>query len=422
MESEDFTSQVQWMMQKLTQWRMTETLKAFTSELAYNRQIEEQAQTQAKKEEEARQQIEPRVLQPPFEPPEGDQNLNLGSLQEGLRELEERHRLSDKPDTETPEEIQEENSKVESEGEDEDDEWNGDDDPGFMRVQPTKERAFIEDELWAPDIGARRPSFSRGAGITVKEHRHYVRDLIEREHKKLQRELAEAEAVQEAREKALACGEQTDIHETQSPPLSEPGQEILPQKHQLSPPPPPEELEQPQPQLEKFSLQVIYEKGKTGFEENQEYPVKRGHVIAGRYQILEYIGSAAFSHAVQCLDLKTKHLVCVKIIKNSKDFFDQSLDEIKLLQYINRSGDADENCVLQLYDYFYHKEHLFLVSELLRDNLYEFSKFNREQNPDAPYFTIQRLQKITKQVFSSSFFRTPYHRFLSPLPSSMNLI
>ena len=38
------------------------------------------------------------------------------------------------------------------------------------------------------------------------------------------------------------------------------------------------------------------------------------------------LGSAAFSRAVQALDLQTGMLVCVKIIKNNKDFFDQSLD------------------------------------------------------------------------------------------------
>ena len=50
----------------------------------------------------------------------------------------------------------------------------------------------------------------------------------------------------------------------------------------------------------------------------------------------EYLGSAAFSKAVQCLDLHTGEMVCVKIIKNNKDFFDQSLDEIKLLRYLRK--------------------------------------------------------------------------------------
>ena len=55
-----------------------------------------------------------------------------------------------------------------------------------------------------------------------------------------------------------------------------------------------------------------------------------------RRQVKEYVGSAAFSKAVQCLDLHSGEMVCVKIIKNNKDFFDQSLDEIKLLRYLRK--------------------------------------------------------------------------------------
>jgi serine/threonine protein kinase len=53
-----------------------------------------------------------------------------------------------------------------------------------------------------------------------------------------------------------------------------------------------------------------------------------------------------------------------------------------------------------LYDYFYHKEHLFIVTELLRDNLYEYGKYNREVEKKQ-YFTVARLQKITKQVLTA---------------------
>jgi len=38
--------------------------------------------------------------------------------------------------------------------------------------------------------------------------------------------------------------------------------------------------------------------------------------------------------------------VCLKVIKNNKDFFDQSLDEIKLLHYLNSAGDPDDHHVL----------------------------------------------------------------------------
>lgn len=72
-----------------------------------------------------------------------------------------------------------------------------------------------------------------------------------------------------------------------------------------------------------------------------------------------------------------------------------------MLRYINANcEDLDGKHLLRLYDFFYHKEHLFIVTELLRDNLYEYSKYNREQEKKA-YFTIPRLQIITKQILTA---------------------
>jgi len=78
-------------------------------------------------------------------------------------------------------------------------------------------------------------------------------------------------------------------------------------------------------------------------------------VLAGRYYLTEYLGSAAFSRVVQAHDLRTGIDVCLKIIKNDKDFFDQSLDEIKLLKLVNKGDPADKHHILRLYDYFYHQ-------------------------------------------------------------------
>lgn len=94
---------------------------------------------------------------------------------------------------------------------------------------------------------------------------------------------------------------------------------------------------------------------RTGFEENKDFPIVLNSVVAGRYYITEYLGSAAFSKVVQAHDLQTGMDVCLKIIKNDKDFFDQSLDEIKLLKFVNKYDPLDEHHVLRLYDYFYHQ-------------------------------------------------------------------
>lgn len=92
-----------------------------------------------------------------------------------------------------------------------------------------------------------------------------------------------------------------------------------------------------------------------------------------------------------------------QVIKNNKDFVDQSLDEIKLLRYVNAQGDPDEHRVLRLHDYFYHKEHLLLVTELLKDNLFDWQTYVAEHALE-PYFTLPRVQRIAKQTLQALAF------------------
>ena len=149
-----------------------------------------------------------------------------------------------------------------------------------------------------------------------------------------------------------------------------------------------------------FNLPIVHRLHRTGFEEEKDFPVRMGDVVAGRYELTEYLGSAAFSKAVQAVDLDTGDVVCLKIVKNNKDYFDQSLDEIKLLRYINDEDPDDAKNILRMYDYFYHREHLFIVTELLRANLYEFQRYNLESG-EEPYFTLSALKKISRQLLTS---------------------
>lgn len=247
-----------------------------------------------------------------------------------------------------------------------------------------------------------------------------------------------------------------------------------------------------------FDLRVIMDPFKTGFEEEKNFPIIPGTVIAGRYEIIQMLGKATFSRAVRCYDLqdpiydtageeedeeeeqddgddddgehnndnnvdetgasaspagdradgadkaklsnnnnsssskkssdaaaaaaaaagsekkqsgtkrgsgsgaKKKKLVgygqvCLKIINNTKDFFDQALDEIRLLRLLNQHRDPDEAHIVRLIDAFYYKEHVMLVTELLRDTLYDYGKYNREEEEEF-YFTVPRLRRLTRQV------------------------
>ncbi|CCW64264.1 unnamed protein product [Phytomonas sp. EM1] len=209
-----------------------------------------------------------------------------------------------------------------------------------------------------------------------------------------------------------------------------------------------------------FNLRVIMDPTKTGFEDEKTFPIVRGKVIADRYKIVQLLGKATFSRAVCCYDLHhpiyeddtddigkgvnvgdgtdgvivdqdackdgstmsstngddsstiKEHTaskkegqrkvigyaeVCLKIINNTKDFFDQSLDEIRLLTLLNSQRDPDEVHIVRLIDAFYYKEHTMLVTELLLDNLYEYNKYNREEE-DEIYFTLPRIRRIARQI------------------------
>jgi len=62
-----------------------------------------------------------------------------------------------------------------------------------------------------------------------------------------------------------------------------------------------------------------------------------------------------FCFAVSLVFWTPQTLTLLQVIKNSKDFFDQSLDEIKLLKLLQQHDPADCKNVLRLYDFFYFK-------------------------------------------------------------------
>ena len=157
-----------------------------------------------------------------------------------------------------------------------------------------------------------------------------------------------------------------------------------------------------------ISLRIVFDKNSTGFETTKEWRLKPNDIVAGRYRVLSKLGEAAFSIVYKCIDqfqvqdkyLKNDHaIVCLKMIKNSKENFDQSLDEIKMLRYINALATNDQShYVLQLHDYFYCCEHLFIVTECLSSlNLYQLRR-KYSMNTTTNIFTLKYIQNITKHL------------------------
>eukprot|EP00923_Selenidium_pygospionis_P039293 GHVN01068374.1.p1 GENE.GHVN01068374.1~~GHVN01068374.1.p1 ORF type:complete len:1065 (+),score=109.93 GHVN01068374.1:378-3197(+) len=152
-----------------------------------------------------------------------------------------------------------------------------------------------------------------------------------------------------------------------------------------------------------FNLKVIFERDKTGREDSRELPAELGSTVAGRYRVLAHLGQAAFSRAIKCYDEWENREVCIKVIKNEKDFVDQSLDEVKVLRYVDSNGDVNALHCLKMHDFFYHKEHLIIVTELLKDNLYELIRKGRQAG-SVSYFTLGRIQLIARQVLEALAF------------------
>jgi serine/threonine protein kinase len=170
------------------------------------------------------------------------------------------------------------------------------------------------------------------------------------------------------------------------------------------------------PNLELMALPVFFEPRKTGFEPTKDLQISEGTVIAGLYKITKPLGSGSFSRTFEATEISSTKKVCLKIIKNEKDFFDQCLDEVRNLLYLHDEVkklqiSIDAVNILKMETFFYFKEHLIICTEILRDNLYEFQKYTKSLPPSnayANYFTLSRVQSIASQLIEALSF---IHKF-----------
>ena len=70
-----------------------------------------------------------------------------------------------------------------------------------------------------------------------------------------------------------------------------------------------------------------------------------------------------------CVDIRVLGVpACACSVQNNKDYFDQSLDEIKLLKFVNDLDPNDEHALVRLYDYFYYKVGSFFLGGQINDH------------------------------------------------------
>ena len=123
--------------------------------------------------------------------------------------------------------------------------------------------------------------------------------------------------------------------------------------------------------LAHISLPLLYNPHVNGLEDQPELLLPVGGLIAGRYRVTANIGKGSFSKVYQCHDQHCKRMVSVKVLRNDKDCLDAGLGEVKMLALTRKHDPSARQPLVGLRDYFYYKEHLLIVTELLRDSLFQ---------------------------------------------------
>ncbi|XP_026194350.1 uncharacterized protein LOC34619735 [Cyclospora cayetanensis] len=146
-----------------------------------------------------------------------------------------------------------------------------------------------------------------------------------------------------------------------------------------------------------FNLKVVFKRNTTGCDAHRELVLPSGALLGGRYRIQHEVGAAAFSRCLQGIDVCTGERVCLKVMKNEKEYLDQSLDEVAVLRLLRENGDPDAFRFLRLLDCLYFRGHVVLVTELLDEDLYTFSTaLKRHREPS--FWTLGRIQVAIRDV------------------------
>jgi hypothetical protein len=91
-----------------------------------------------------------------------------------------------------------------------------------------------------------------------------------------------------------------------------------------------------------------------------------------RYCVEKSLGRGSFSTFFKCHDESSgKHpSVGLKVVTNNKDCLDTGCAEVRVLDLI-RKHDGASHSLVQMHSFFYWREHLIIVTEVLHESLHK---------------------------------------------------
>ncbi|KAK9421633.1 putative Kinase-like domain-containing protein [Seiridium unicorne] len=111
-----------------------------------------------------------------------------------------------------------------------------------------------------------------------------------------------------------------------------------------------------------------------GDDKDGYYKIRIGEIMNGRYQVQATLGKGMFSGVARAVDITTKQLVAIKMMRNNDALRKGGFTEIAILQKLNDSDPENRKHIVKFERHFEHKGHLCLAFENLSLNLREVLK------------------------------------------------
>ncbi|TDZ29836.1 Serine/threonine-protein kinase prp4 [Colletotrichum spinosum] len=111
-----------------------------------------------------------------------------------------------------------------------------------------------------------------------------------------------------------------------------------------------------------------------GDDKDGYYKIRIGEILNGRYQVQATLGKGMFSGVARAVDITTKKLVAIKIMRNNDALRKGGFTEIAILQKLNDADPEGRKHIVKFERHFDHKGHLCMAFENLSLNLREVLK------------------------------------------------
>jgi len=138
-----------------------------------------------------------------------------------------------------------------------------------------------------------------------------------------------------------------------------------------------------------------------GMEPTQHLLPNHGDVIANEYRVDALIGQGTFASVYSATSIQHSKRVGVKILVNDKSCFDAGLNEVHIHSLVQQNDPDGHYHILRMVDYFYTREHLFIVTELLNNSVFDHYMHLETLGRRADFYNAETLGALSAQMLDA---------------------